>query len=117
MKPSAVMIHVADLSIALDWYKKAFPNAVDTGRASENFIQLQISGFLIELVKSDEKVCSGKAGTILYWLVKDLKTEIERFLLLGSEDYLGPIKIENGLGMCHITDPFGNLLGLKGPYG
>jgi predicted enzyme related to lactoylglutathione lyase len=111
------MIHVTDLTIAADWYKKAFPNAVDTRRTSVNLIQLQINGFVIELVKSDDKVCSGKAGTILYWLVEDLKTEIERFILLGSEVYRGPIKIENGLGICQVTDPFGNLLGLKGSLG
>ncbi|MEZ8336060.1 glyoxalase/bleomycin resistance/dioxygenase family protein, partial [Vibrio splendidus] len=28
--------------------------------------------------------------------------------------YRGPMAIENGLFMCQIEDPFGNLIGLRG---
>jgi len=35
---------------------------------------------------------------------------------LGASLYRGPMPIEDGLGMCQLADPFGNLLGLRGLF-
>ena len=116
MYPTALLVHAPDWELGFAWYKEAFPCAKTIEMPEFNFRALQIGEFLIEVVRSDKKVPSGKAGTVLYWKVDDLLMEIERFKKLGSELYRGPMSIENGLGMCQVTDPFGNLIGLRGPF-
>lgn len=114
MKPVANMIHVENVALAMSWYKKAFPLAVE--RKIGGFLYLDLNGFSLELVAADEKVGSGKFGSVTYWEVEDLESEISRFKDLGSLVYRGPMSIEFGLGMCQVTDPFGNLIGLRGPF-
>ena len=116
VKPTAVMIHVHALAEARAWYKAAFPTAREIHLDAPEFISLEIDDFTIELVLADEEVSSGKAGSVLYWRVADLRAAIAHFTALGSTVYRGPMAIEDGLGMCQVTDPFGNLIGLRGPY-
>jgi predicted enzyme related to lactoylglutathione lyase len=114
MKPVANLVHVPDVEAALAWYKLAFENAIE--RVFDDLVVLDVNGFAIELVNADEKVSAGKSGSVTYWSVDDLEAEIARFSELGSIVYRGPMKIEDGMGMCQVTDPFGNLIGLRGPY-
>lgn len=90
--------------------------ATEISHDSEDFVAMDMDGFTIELVRADDKVSSGKAGCVLYWSVPSLSAAIAHFTALGSTVYRGPMEIENGLGMCQVTDPFGNLIGLRGAY-
>lgn len=114
MKPCAIMIHVSDVSLGLDWYRKVFPTTVCFFHETCNLAVLQLGSFVIEIVQADEKVFSGKAGTVMYWSVSNFESTLNRFLSLGSKLYRGPMKIENEKKMCQIEDPFGNLIGLIG---
>lgn len=114
MKPIANLIHVNDIESSIAWYKRAFPCAVE--RDIEGFSVLDINGFWLEIVQADAKVTAGKSGSVTYWQVDDLQTEITRFTALGSVVYRGPMAIEDGQGMCQVTDPSGNLIGLRGPF-
>ncbi len=42
-----------------------------------------------------------------------LETSLQHFQSLGAKLYRGPMAIENGLVMCQLEDPFGNLIGLR----
>ena len=114
MKPVANLIHVSDVEQALHWYSSAFPEA--RIKTVNGFEFLDINGFALELVPADDKVSSGKSGSVTYWEVADLTSAIERFKALGSSVYRGPIDIGLGTGMCQVTDPFGNLIGLRGRF-
>lgn len=114
MLPVANLIHVSDVEAALRWYQLAFPRA--KLRDIDGFVCLDVDGFLLELVAADEKVCSGKAGSVTYWGVTDLDSEILRFKALGADVYRGPMDMGDGMGMCQVTDPFGNLIGFRGPF-
>ena len=116
MKPAALLIHVCDWEAGFAWYSKVFPDAIVEEILEFDFRALRIDDFVIEIVKSDEKVASGKAGTVLYWAVQDLVEGMSHFQHMGAELYRGPIEIENGLGMCQFIDPFGNLIGIRGPF-
>ena len=56
------------------------------------------------------------SGTICYWKVDDLSVAIDHLLALGSHIHRGPMQIEGGMGMCQVTDTFGNLIGLREEY-
>ena len=114
MKAVANLVHVENVEESIVWYKRAFGDAVE--RIVDGFVILDINGCSIEIVPADEKVNSGKSGSITYWSVKNLNSEIARFKSLGSSIYRGPMEIEDGLGMCQVTDPSGNLIGLRGPF-
>jgi len=114
MKPGAVLIHVTDVQAALMWYREVFPMAQLCSNESGGPAILQIDGFFLELVVADDKVANGKSGSVLYWSVANLDITLDRFLDHGAKLYRGPMLIENGLAMCQIEDPFGNLIGLRG---
>ncbi|HHC6640721.1 TPA: VOC family protein [Vibrio parahaemolyticus] len=114
MTPVAVLVYVPDVEVGLRWYQQAFPEAAPMHLPDFDFTVLDVNGFSIEIVQSDDKVSEGKKGTVLYWSVRDLSVEISRFEALGASLYRGPMEIENGLSMCQLEDPFGNLIGLRG---
>ncbi|PHM38832.1 glyoxalase/bleomycin resistance/dioxygenase family protein [Xenorhabdus innexi] len=116
IKPATLLIPVPDVTQGLEWYKQAFPDAKSIYLEEFNFTILKIGGFILEIVQADEKVYAGKNGTVMYWLVPCLKTAIQTFQGIGAKLYRGPMIIENGLGMCQLEDPFGNLIGLRGKF-
>ena len=116
MQPTALLIYVVDCEAGYKWYSKAFSQAKPVVFKDSDVRALQIGNILVEIVESDEKVSSGKSGTILYWRVDDLLATINHFTNLGSSVYRGPMQIEDDLGMCQVTDTFGNLIGLRGDY-
>ncbi|RXJ72279.1 glyoxalase/bleomycin resistance/dioxygenase family protein [Veronia nyctiphanis] len=115
MTPSAVLVHVPDVAKGLEWYKQAFPDAVPIYLPEFDFTVLNLHGVYLEIVQADEKVGSGKNGTVIYWSVENLSVAIAHFDSKGGQLYRGPMDIENGLSMCQVEDPFGNLIGLRGP--
>src|SRR5689334_2948936 len=94
---SAILVHVPDVEAGLDWYKRAFPNAVRS-RISKpiEFEYLSIDGVMLEIVPSDEKVRSGAAGSIVYWAVNDFTASLRHLLSVGAKLYRGPLNIEDG---------------------
>ncbi|HCM0799014.1 VOC family protein [Vibrio parahaemolyticus] len=114
MNPVAVLVHVPDVAKGFEWYKKAFPEAVAVHYSEVDFTALDLNGFSLEIVQEDEKVDSGKSGSVLYWSVASLSAAVAHFESLGARLYRGPMEIENGLSMCQVEDPFGNLIGLRG---
>ena len=114
MMPVALLIHVPDVAQGLKWYKQAFPDAKERLCNDDSLAFLKLNGFMIEIVLADNKVGSGKRGTVLYWQVSDLDKSLAKFEAMGAKLYRGPMKIENGNYMCQVEDPFGNLIGLRG---
>lgn len=112
----AVMVHVRDVEQGLAWYQRAFPSAIGCMAPGTDFEFLRVGEVQLELVPSDEKVRSGAAGSVVYWRVAGLAEAISRFAELGASLYRGPMQIEAGLGMCQVKDPWGNCIGLRGPY-
>jgi len=115
-KPTALLVHVEDVPTGLNWYQQAFPEAKPTYLHDSDFTILEINGFSLEIVQADGKVSVGKSGTVLYWSVSSLMAALAHFEKLGARLYRGPMEIEDGLGMCQVEDPFGNLIGLRGRY-
>ncbi|OTA16461.1 Var1 [Xenorhabdus vietnamensis] len=116
MKPATLLIPVPDVEAGLAWYKRAFPVARTVYLAEFDFTVLEIGDFSLDIVQADEKVSSGQLGTVLYWSVPCLNTAIRHFQILGAQLFRGTMNIDNGLGMCQVKDPFGNLIGLKGIF-
>ncbi|HIF5693401.1 TPA: glyoxalase/bleomycin resistance/dioxygenase family protein [Vibrio parahaemolyticus] len=114
MNPAAILVHVPNVEKGLEWYKKAFPEAVPMNDSEFDFTVLSLNGFSLEVVQADDKVGAGKFGTVLYWSVASLPAALSHFETLGAHLYRGPMEIENGLSMCQVEDPFGNLIGLRG---
>lgn len=112
---SAVLIHVADWREGLAWYRRAFPTAISINPIGEDWSCLEVDGVRIELVPADQKVSSGPAGTVVYWYADDFDERAACLQSIGAVLYRGPMEIENGWAMCQFRDPFGNLIGLRGP--
>lgn len=111
---AAVLIHVSDVDEGLAWYEKAFPAAVRMRIDDPEFEFLLLDGVQIELVLADEQVASGPAGSVVYWQVANLELALAHLNALGAVLYRGPLKIEHGLSMCQVRDPWGNCIGLRG---
>lgn len=62
---TAVMIYVPNVTQALVWYQRAFPESVLENVNSHAFQYLNCGGVRLELVQADTKVQSGAAGSIV----------------------------------------------------
>ena len=76
---------------------------------------IAVDGVQIEVVPADEKVPAGAAGTVVYWSTDNFDARRAELEAIGAILYRGPLDIEDGLVMCQFKDPFGNLLGIRGP--
>lgn len=112
---AAVMIHVADVVAARDWYQRAFPDSVAARSEADAFDYLLIHGVQLELVPADQKVAAGPSGSVVYWRVEHFETVLAHMLSMGARLYRGPMQIEGNLYMCQVQDPWGNCIGLRGP--
>ena len=110
------MIHVSDVTIALEWYARAFPHAVRKKLAMPTFEfeYLDVDGVMLELVPADKKVSSGASGSVVYWKVPDFDQALAYFQSIGATLYRGPREIEDCKRMCQVRDPWGNCIGLRG---
>lgn len=111
---ASVLIHVSDVATALQWYQRAFPQAVACRLDEFDFDYLRIGTIDLEIVPADEKVASGAAGSVVYWQVDDFDQAVAHMLSVGGVLYRGPLNIQGGLRMCQIRDPWGNCIGLRG---
>ena len=112
---ASVMVHVGNVSEALAWYARAFPDATSSRVTEPEFEFLVLGHTRLEFVPSDSKVSSGAAGSVVYWQVPQFETAIAHFQSIGARLYRGPMKIEAGQRMCQVQDPWGNCIGLRGP--
>ena len=111
---AAVMVHVPSVSEGLAWYERAFPSAKRAFVSNPDFEFLSLGDIRIEVVAADDKVATGAAGSVVYWLVHDFEATLTHLLQLGAVIYRGPLNIEGGQRMCQVRDPWGNCLGLRG---
>lgn len=113
-KVSAILIHVADVTEGIEWYAKAFPAAKRIYLDDFDFEYLLLGDICLEIVRADEKVQSGQAGSVVYWEYTDFQQALNHFQTLGATLYRGPLAIQDNLKMCQIMDPWGNCIGLRG---
>ena len=113
---AAVMIHVDDVTPALAWYARAFPQAArrKIKLPTFEFECLELNGVQIEIVPADEKVASGAAGSVVYWTVAEFDVTLHHLQSMGATLYRGPARIEHGMQMCQVHDPWGNCIGIRG---
>ena len=111
----AVLIHCTDPDAARTWYQRLWPGAQPLHLSEpQPFDLLLHDGVQLEFVPADEKVGSGKAGSVVYWPVDDFDAARARAESLGATLYRGPMAIDEGRRMAQFADPFGNLFGLRG---
>jgi predicted enzyme related to lactoylglutathione lyase len=109
------MVHVPDPREGLAWYERAFPLARRVTLDDQGFECLRLGPVQIEVVPSDEKVSHGPSGSVVYWWVNHLPNTLAHLEGVGAKLYRGPLRIEGGLSMCQVQDPWGNCIGLRGP--
>jgi predicted enzyme related to lactoylglutathione lyase len=112
---AAVLVHVADVQTGINWYLRAFPEAVVERLEEFDFEFLTIGSVCLEIVPADEKVAAGACGSVVYWRVADFEKSLEHLKRVGATLYRGPLEIQDGLHMCQVRDPWGNCIGLRGP--
>ena len=112
---AAVLVHVPNWREGLAWYARAFPSARRVSPAGSDWECLDADGVAIEVMPADEKVPAGAGGTVVYWWADDFEARKSHLESIGAVLYRGPLEIEDGLIMCQFKDPFGNLIGLRGP--
>jgi len=111
---AAVLVHVSDVEEAIEWYRKAFPQAVLKHLEAYDFSYLQIGDVDLEIVPADEKVSSGAAGSVVYWHVDNFDESVANLIAIGGTLYRGPLAIQDNMRMCQVKDPWGNCIGLRG---
>ena len=105
-----VLFFVENVSQAKRWYMgllEADPTFDDPG-----YCAFQVGRVTIGLHPSDAKTASGVAGQVAYWRVEHLKSSIDHFVAHGCTIFRGPIVGIDGVHICQVKDPYGNVWGL-----
>jgi predicted enzyme related to lactoylglutathione lyase len=110
-----LMFFVPDRRQAAEWYSRLFDTPITQLEEPEYYF-IRVGGVDVWFHLADEKVSSGTAGEVAYWRVGSFAEALARAEELGAVLYRGPLlREEDGLTMCQVRDPFGNLIGLVGP--
>ena len=109
-----LMFVVDEPETARAWYSELFEVA-PRHLEEFDFWYLDVGGFVVEFLKADAKSQPGVNGQVCYWAVESFDAFVGRATSLGAVIYRGPIDIEEGRKMAQLKDPFGNVLGVRGP--
>jgi len=112
---AAVMVPVPDVAAGFAWYERAFPRARRERIEAMHFERLVIDGVGLEIVPADEKLPAQAGGSVVYWSVESFEAALAHLSALGATLRRGPMDIERGMAMAQVADPWGNLIGLRGP--
>jgi predicted enzyme related to lactoylglutathione lyase len=109
-----VVFIVEDPDAARAWYADLFE--VEPRRLEAfDFTYLDIGGVVVEFLQADAKSQPGTNGQVAYWLVPSFEAFVARATDRGASLYRGPIDIEDARRMAQLQDPFGNVIGIRGP--
>ncbi len=73
------------------------------------YVGFPVGGFELGLIPDGEP---GPQGALAYWGVSNAEAELSRLRALGAEIH-EPIKdVGDGIKVCAVRDPFGNVLGI-----
>ena len=109
-----VLMFVSSVRSAAEWYSSVLQLPV--AFVEDNFAMIDVGTAQLCFHLADAKVPSGRAGQVAYWRVDTLDSARERMVAAGAQLYRGPLAIDAGRAICQFADPFGNLIGLVGPY-
>ena len=96
---------VADLAAAKDWYSKVFGVAPYFDQPF--YAGFNIGGFELGLIPDGTP---GTAGSMVYWGVDDIESEVARITALGARPHGAIQDVGEGIKTVELADPFGNLL-------
>lgn len=95
------------LGEAKAWYTKAAGVAAYFDEPF--YVGFNVGGFELGLQPTDKQ---GPGGTVAYWGTKDIAAEVKRLEEIGAA-VVEPIQdVGEGIKVCTLADPFGNLLGV-----
>ncbi len=78
---------------------------------SPGYCSFHLAGASVGIHPSDEKTAAGVAGQVAYWRVSDIHKVMAHFETHGCRLFRGPIYGIDGVWVCQMMDPFGNLWG------
>lgn len=98
---------------AARWYAALTGQPILTLEDPEHFF-IRVGPQEIGFLTADSKTPAGTAGQVAYWRVPDFDAMTAHAARLGASLYRGPLDRGDGLWMCQMRDPFGNLFGFIG---
>jgi predicted enzyme related to lactoylglutathione lyase len=107
-----VFYFVDDLAAAREWYGELL--GAQPVEVQPQLVTFAIGPARLTLHLEDEFNTGGDMrGSVAYWGVDDVDATVARCVALGAVAHRGPKTIFTGERLCQLTDPFGNLLGIR----
>ncbi len=107
----SVILFVADIDAAADWYAQLLGVAVE--HENPQFAFVRAPGLVIGFHPADAKCSGGVGGTTAYWEVDDLDATLAALTARGARLHRGPGRTDFGARVAMLIDPFGCTLGLN----
>ncbi|MFY9551133.1 MAG: VOC family protein [Thermoanaerobaculia bacterium] len=104
-----VIYKVPDLEKAKAWYTRVL--GIDPYFAEPFYVGYQVGGFELGL-DPDMGGAQPSAGVVAYWAVADAAAAHRRLLELGAAPHEDVRDVGEGIRVCAVRDPFGNVLGI-----
>lgn len=108
--PGEILFFVPDVRKAQAWYSDLLdaPLIVE----DDGYCSFLVDTTRVGLHPADAKSPSGAGGEVAYWRVQHLQEAVVYFEDHGCQMYRGPICGIDGIYVCQMKDPFGNVWGL-----
>ncbi len=104
-----VLFFVANVESAKQWYSDLLGE--NPYFDEEGYVAFRLANVTIGLHPNDEKNKSGADGQVVYWRVSAIQKAIAHFEDHGCQKYREPIIGVDGVTVCQLIDPFGNVWG------
>lgn len=104
-----ILFFVPDVQIAKHWYQELLGSEPFFDTAG--YCAFRLANATIGLHPADEKNWSGSHGQVAYWRVEDIEQVITQFERRGCTRWRGPIFGVDGVWVCQLRDPYGNIWG------
>lgn len=104
------IIQSDDIIKVADWYKIAFET--EPYFENKNYIGFNIWGHELGIFKRDSSYLTLWNTSEVYWWVDDVKSELDRLVLLWAIPKDLPTEVGGWIIMASVIDPFWNFVGI-----
>ena len=108
----SVIFFVDDVLQSVEWYKQLLgvEPVVREGRLSH----FEVGGTVLYFHPADDKSPVNTGNQIVYWEVDFFGSAVAKACDMGASIHRGPKELKDGVMVCQIKDPFGNVFGVQG---
>jgi predicted enzyme related to lactoylglutathione lyase len=105
-----VLYHAPDITQTKNWYASVL--GIQPYFDQPFYVGFNVGGYELGLDPDTSNTPGGPGGAVVYWGVADAGASLQRLLSLGATERTAIQDVGEGIKVCTVNDPFGNVFGI-----